>query len=417
MVKYIFFLLFYLFLVVDVNAKVSDFEERFKVDMDMELPDFKEYLKKMQSMQPVYDRGYKYRKKIGNTFKKEFGKAIKMYGMSEGRIKHQYEDDLMEMIMMLPKDMYQYIGPYLHQVPGIPEKILNIPGIKETKNQFPQKVAEKMLKIENIELISPALYFVLMPEVWEVKEPEAEDAPQEVPIKKPDAKIELPDFLKERIGVKEPEAPKTKASAQRRAQFVPNIRTLNPSKVTPLTTKDAEAFLSTIDDIVNWGMEDNMRVFSRLTTSEVVLDMWEEENGLALTQNTLKDAVNPCQRLILKIKLANLYAEFKLLLSKYGFTPEGWAYVGDKTIKAFRVANSNPRMAEVISIHRKGGYDEYLNQLPEKWRDEMFATEAALVKMYSVFKEDVDAVRPLADKLDEKFLKINGAILTAPVIY
>ena len=53
----------------------------------------------------------------------------------------------------MPPQMYEYIGPYLHTVPGIPEKVLNMPGIKETKNKFPSRIAPQLADIEDIEMI------------------------------------------------------------------------------------------------------------------------------------------------------------------------------------------------------------------------------------------------------------------------
>ena len=149
-----------------VLAKTSDYDKYFRVDMNMEIPEINEYIKKLDKTYNLYDKGYESRFKMGNNFKKEFSQTIRTYGMSEGRLKNSYEDDLMELISWLPKESYQYIGPMLHQIPGMSEKILNMPGIKETKNKFPEDVAERMKGIENIEFMSPALYFILMPEIW-----------------------------------------------------------------------------------------------------------------------------------------------------------------------------------------------------------------------------------------------------------
>ena len=51
------------------------------------------------------------------------------------------------------KEYYQYIGPYLHTVPTISEKVLNMPGIKETKNKFPTRIAPQVADIEDIEIV------------------------------------------------------------------------------------------------------------------------------------------------------------------------------------------------------------------------------------------------------------------------
>lgn len=47
----------------------------------------------------------------------------------------------------------------------------------------------------------------------------------------------------------------------------------------------------------------------------------------------------------------------------------------------------------------------------------MYAVEAAIIKMYTVLKEDVEAVRPHQRELAEKMIKIRGVMLTAPIFY
>lgn len=413
----IFLLVFSFFIVLRAEAKVGDFNKYFKVDMTAEIPDPEEFMKKYLDMSNIYDKGYTSRYKMGNRFKIEFSKVIKFYGLSEKRLKNSYEDELLEALSWLPKEMYQYIGPMLHEVPGMSEKILNLPGIKETKNQFPQKVAKRAQEIEDIEFLSPALYILLMPELWGENEPKDLDEPEEIPVKKPNNIKDIPNFLKNKIGL-EQEAPKPpKASTTKKTSVASNYRTINPTLTSPLTTKDAEAFADTIEEIVKWGEGDGYRVYGNIITGEYLLDMWEQENNTALYQNELKDVVNPCQRLVLKMRFGGVYNEFKGLLAKYAFTPEQWAYVGDKTIRAFRVASSTAEVAHAVSYHKKGYYDHYIKHLPEKWKNEMYANQAAIIKMYSVFREDVNAVLPVKEKIDEKFIKLQGVLLTAPIIY
>ena len=417
MLKKVFFFAGILFFSLNVYAKTSDFDKYFKVDMYIELPDIKEYIKKIMDTSHLYDKKYRSRMDMGNRFNKEFSQTIKFYGLSEGRIKNNYEDELIEVLSWMPKETYQYIGPMLHQVPGMSEKILNLPGIKETKNKFPERVAENMKGIEDIEYLSPGLYFLLMPEIWEEREEVELDEPEEIPVKKPRVEIELPDFMKEKIGLPITAPKPKKASKTKKIATGLNLRTVSPTLVSPLTTKDAEAFVATIDEIVDWGDRDNYRVYSQIILSEHALDIWEQENGTALHQNSLKDVVNPCQRMVLKIRFAGLYDEFRGILARHGFTPEEWAYVGDKTIKAFRVAYSSSDVANAVKYHRRGYYDDYIERLPEKWKKEMYANGATIIKMYSAFKGDVEAVRPIRESINEKFVRNKGVILSSPIIY
>ena len=66
---------------------------------------------------------------------------------------------MLEQLKNTPKEYYPYIGPYLHTIPGISEKVLNLPGIKETKTGFRKRIAPQLADIENLEFMSPALYF------------------------------------------------------------------------------------------------------------------------------------------------------------------------------------------------------------------------------------------------------------------
>ena len=402
-----------------VYAAAEDFAPYFKVDMNMEIPDLDEYMDKLNSRFQYYNKGYISRFEMDHTFNKEFSRTIKFYGLSEGRLKTFYEDELLDILNWLPKESYQYIGPMLHQVPGMPEKILNMPGIKETKNQFPKDVAERFKALENIEYLSPALYFILMPRIWDKNKSTDPDRPQKIRVHKPRVMTELPDFLKEKIGAPVKTAENKKGSAAKKV--VPaktlNIRTIHPSLTTPLTSKDVSAFISTIDMVTEWGMKDDMYNLGKMINGEALLDIWEKEQGTALSQNDLKDAVNPCQRLVLKTKFSGLYTDFAYVVAQKGFTPEEWAYTCDRTIKAFRIAEANMSIAYAVKFHRLGYYDQYIKQLPKRWQDEMFASSEAIIRMYTALQEDVDAVRPHVKELEDKFTKIHGIMLTAPIIY
>ena len=132
------FFIFICFLLILSGGKANaispaDYADRFKIDLEASLPKIED-LRIQFAPAPVYDRKYKYYWSIGDKFDKEFAQTIRKYGTREKRLKWQGEDEYYEMIKSMPPQMYEYIGPYLHTVPGIPEKVLNMPGIKETKN-------------------------------------------------------------------------------------------------------------------------------------------------------------------------------------------------------------------------------------------------------------------------------------------
>lgn len=419
MVRIFFVLVCFIFSISSLKADELDFSRYFDVDMQIDLSDIKDYIPKLNNeINNVYNKGYISRFNMGKQFKKEFSQTIKKYGSSEGRIKSQYEDDLLELLRILPKEAYQYIGPVLHEVPGMSEKILNLPGIKETKNKFPEDIADKYKVMDNIEFLSPSFYFLLMPSIWDKRQTDL-DEPETIPVKKPRVQLEIPNFLKEKIGI-----PVKKNNEPRAAQHKPekvadrlNQRTIFPTLVSPLTGKDIEAFLNTLDEIEEWGTANNMQNMVRLLRGERFLDMWEKEKGIALEQNALKDMVNPCQRLVLKTKFAGLYTEFSSLISAQGFRPEEWAYTCDKTLKAFRATNMNSSMAYAVQMYRRGLYRPYYDMMPRKWRENLYVMEAAIVKMYTSLKEDVETVRPFREEINKILNKNNGMILTSPIVY
>ena len=407
-------------------ASAKDFAPFFKIDMQQEIPDIFDYAEQLHRKHKAYDKKYISRFYMGRTFDREFAHTIKLYGLSEGRIKSDYEDELLEIISWLPKETYQYIGPMLFEVPGMSEKILNLPGIKETKNKFPEDISTRYKGDENIEYLSPALYFILMPNFWQKKDPKDLDKPQEKPAKFPEVRIDLPDFLKQKIGLPVRTVQKLPASAQKEATPAQkqaaiarkyNLRTINPSLTTPLTKKDVAAFISTIDMVMDWGTQNNMSNYRMLIRGEAMLDVWEQEQGTALSQNDLKDIVNPCQRLVLKTRFSGLYESFSTIVAQKGFSPEEWAYTCDRTIKAFRVAEASLGMAYAVRYHRRGYYDKYIAKLPKRWQDEMYAVEEAIIEMYRAPREDIESVRPYKDEILHKMIKIHGIMLTAPIVY
>ncbi len=402
------------------KADVSRYLEYFRVNMEAPL-DVEKLLKSLDNIEPPqYDPGYDSRFNMDNSFKREFGQTIKLYGKSESRIKKYYEDDLLEVLSWMPKSAYQYIGPMLHEIPGMSEKILNMPGIKETKNRFPKDIDEKYKDIENLEYLSPALYVLLMPRDMREQQIQDTDAPVAEPARRPQKIKDIPAFLKIKAGIPV-EPAKNPSPVENKAGKKPlpavDTRTLFPTATSALTTKDARAVLESIDEVNDWGWKNNKENLTKLMMSDVVLDLWDKENGTDEVSRSLKDVVNPCQRMVLKIRLAGLYDDFSNVVAKQAFTPEEWAYTCDKAVKAFRVTQANHETAYAVRFHRRGYFRRYINRLPEKWRKQMQQTEAAIIAMYTVFKEDADAVRPLKNEFLQKLIKNNGMLLTAPVFY
>ena len=341
-------------------AEIPDkekYDKYFTVDLSAELPDYNELFEAYKNKYTTYDRKYKWHWDIGNVFDEVFRSTINTYGGTEKRVKAINEDALLKSIQLLPPQYYQYIGPFLHTVPGISEKILNLPGIKETKNKFPSRIAPQVENIKDIEYLSPYLYFLLMPEAWPGN-PDTLEYPEE---KKTTVRV-MPskDFYEkvnqmvpfEAFGAGENDS-LTKAGER-------NLRTINITKTSPLTSGDIKAFARTLGALNE--LKSDIRVMARLYSAGTLLDYWEKEQGLGLPINGFKDFIYPCSRLVQKMRLAGEEAYLKTILAKNGFTPEEWAYTCDKTIKAFRILEATPSSAYAVKFHRSGYYNEHIKR-------------------------------------------------------
>ena len=77
MVRFFFFIISGLLLSETVWAAAADYDRYFKVDMKMEVPDINTYIKKLDTMDQFYDKGYESRFKMGRKFKQEFSRTIR----------------------------------------------------------------------------------------------------------------------------------------------------------------------------------------------------------------------------------------------------------------------------------------------------------------------------------------------------
>ena len=161
------------------------------------------------------------------------------------------EEDLYRLIKTLPSYAYQYVGPFLHELPYMSERILNMPGIKETKGKFPTRIAPQMQAYAKKygKYMSKHLYIYLMPEAWatEDREPESFKGYTKVVTLGDNAKpsdlfILNQASLVSRYGMPSPDDYRTGKALQK------NVRPQTPAnKVTaksPLTEGDVEASLA-----------------------------------------------------------------------------------------------------------------------------------------------------------------------------
>lgn len=364
----------------------ADYAEFFKIDLSEKLPPIEE-LREQFRPAPVYDRKFEYYWKIGPKFDRSFAQTIRKYGTRSKRLKWEGEDEFVEMIKDMPPETYEYIGPYLHTLPGIPEKILNMPGIKETKNKFPSRIAPQVADIEDIEMISPVFYFLLMPEFW----PENHEGEE----------LDIPPKLPEPVNKYHPKLLDSIAKKIKPADFMPGaniespvesrLRTINPDENSPLSTPDIKAFVNTLKELREFGNDIYRQV--RLIEAGRLLENYENAIGRGVGVPDLKDTVHPCARLVQKIRLSGMESDFKAIISEQGFDSSEWAYTCDKTIKAYRLLNMSQAEAQTLKLFRHNIYGDSLEAFDYKYGPMIASVMQAMIERYN---------SPLGDMLEVK---------------
>ena len=385
------------------------YDKYFSLDLSSPLPSFEELQKNYLDKNTVYDRKYQWHWNIGNIFDTVFRTTINEYGSTEKRIKQKNEKMLLDALSLLPPEYYQYIGPYLHTVPGISDKILNLPGIKETKNKFPTRIAEHVEDIPDIEYLSPYLYFLLMPEAWG-ESPNIEQPKIQVKPVKQVRNTQLYEAIKNLVPAEEfyPDAPK------KPTVDLSDLRTMNITVNSPLTSGDIKAFVKTLPELNE--LQDNIEVMARIYGAGSLLDYWENEQGKGLPVSSFKDLIYPCSRLVQKMRIAGQESWLRHKISKYGFTTEEWAYTCDKTIRAYRLATISEGVSRSLKSYVLGAYDDEIREILGDEKAEMqFLSMQAALRMYESSQHNVLEVYKNRELLGDSFKKIGYSIIAAPV--
>ena len=392
-------------------AGISDYEKVYDIDLEQDkLPTLEELKTFFYNQQTLYNPQYKSVFDLQGDFNPEFRQTIITYGMNEKRLKWPDEDAFLEVLASLPKEMYEYIGPALFSVPNMSEKILNMPGIKETKNRFPSRVADALKDIEDLEFLSPGLYYLLRPEVWE--EPKENF---EFPVKrKAFAKVVYDGEFYQNLRKLVPPEKYMENGNLAKTLTKSDLRTLNPTKNSLLTAKDIEAFINTLDGVEEWAKQNGnqMKVY-QLTTMWLAYDA-AAENFVAAPG--MKDLVNPCQRLVQKVKYAGLEREFSKLINADGFDIEGWAYTCDKTVKAYRVSMLTRSVMASILLYKQGVHDALRDIGGTRIGDLQRETVEAILAMYKAPMSDVLETRKNRGELRRKIIDNNRFIGNAPIL-
>ena len=400
--RFVFLLFFSVGIVSQANAGVGDFAPFFEMDLDKDKLPTMEELYLLMKKHEVYNRKYDSYFDLLGDFDEEFKNTIASYGMQEKRLKGESEDQYIEFLSHVPKKYYQYIGPQLFEVPNMSEKVLNLPGIKETKNKFPTRIAKAVKDIEGIEHLSTHLYFLLMPELWGEADEEVE-YPRLAPyfpklIYNENLGPILRKFVKTekfKPGYKE-DTRKTKS----------DLRTLHPTKDSLLTSADIKAFLATIDEVNEWANQfENIDMFSRAT---ILWNMYDREDpvGKYVPAGYL-DLIHPCARFAQKSKILGKEKELGAIVAKKGFTLNEWAYTCDKTIKAHRLTNIKTHMVRLVREFKQGYYDYDIKSLSNFTQNVRFALMQGIIQAHKAPMSDVLEYRKNRLEFEEKLKKHN----------
>lgn len=383
-------------------AGVNDFAPFFDVDLEKDDIPTKAELEKYFVKFDDYNKKYNSFYDLLHGFDPDFYTTIAAYGMQEKRLKDDSEDLLLEFLSMIPKKYYQYIGPMMFEVPNMSEKILNLPGIKETKNQFPTRIAEQVKDIKNLEFVSPAYYFLLMPEAWPGYEEEIE-RPKTVRYY---PKVEYdPKFYAAIKKLVRPEKYMPGHKEEQKASKT-DLRTLRPTKDSLLTSADIKAFIATIDAVDDWAKQPENEFW--LTRIGLMWMMYEKEDGLGrYVPAGLKDLINPCARLVQKTRILGRERELARLVAGEGFTLNEWAYTCDKTIKAYRLTNIRSGVVRSIREYQRGIYDDEIKGMSAYTQNVRFAAMQSIIQAHRAPLSDVMAFRENRQEFGRK-LKEHG---------
>ena len=394
-------------------AQLSEYAHLYDVDADEQIPILWRLEKEFQKKHSYYDWRYRFNWAMPKKFDKGFQQNIIDFGTIEKRIENPTEESLLRDIKRMPKEFYPYIGPMLHTVRGLSGKILDLPGIKETKNKFPERIASVFKNVPYIEYVSPELYVFLMPEIW------GEGASA---IEYPKIKRQKPSPMRMRINpdfiaaLKKNVPIENYTDGNRPPKPDLGVRHFYADKNTPLSGADVKAFLGTIDGIKSFLHENDHEI--ELILVDSLLNYWDEKNGTSVYVSFLKGAVNPCQTIARKIKWKGLRSEFQEYIGKQGFGLDDWAYTCDKTLKAYRIITMPNAYITGLRYLKKGYLYEmwkYMDFTEEEREIQKYFIEAS-IHLYDSSIENVNAVTPFRYELQKAWLKLGDHYGGTPLI-
>ena len=380
-------------------AQLKGYEHLFDIDLNENVPLIWRLKKEYEHNNSSYDWHYKFSWQISSVFDYKFKQNIHNFGSIEKRIDNPDEESILADLKRTPKAFYPYIGPLLYTVRGLSGKVLDLPGIKGTKNKFPDKIASRLQNIPDIEFASPDMYIFLSPQFWgeDMASLEFLHEPLNKQPKTPKIRID-PEFMK-----KMKQQVNINAYAKGKS---PNTtighRHILAGSETPLSTADVRAFINTFDNLKNFSTSGNNGI--RLILIEPLINYWDTKNGTNENVAMLKGIVNPCQSLVRRVKWSSLGQKFQDSIGVEGFGLNEWAYTCDKVIKAYRVSSIPSSHIGFYRNLKKGLYYKALDKISQNPREKQQTRYflEAIAQMFSTTENDLKAVRPFRMELRQK---------------
>jgi len=400
---------------VPAYAQMEAYSALYEVDIDEEIPMVWRLKQEREKAVSRYYWGYDFNWRIPTVFKTDFRQNIKNFGTIEKRLNNPDEESLLRDLKRLPPSVYPYFGPVLHTIRGLSGKILDLPGIKGTKHKFPERIAGVMQDIPDIEFLSPELYIYLSPQLWgedlqalEFPQIAADQKPEDFP----DMRIN-PEFIRK---IKAAVKASDYGAGKKGPPPQPGFRHFNPDKNTPLSAVDVAAFIATFDALEEFRRRNDNEL--RLFMVSPLINYWDEKNGTPKEIAFLRQAVNPCQTIIRKVRWSGLQEEFQQAIGAQGFGLNDWAYTCEKTIKAFRVHNMPQAFVSTLQLLRSGYYypilDKYAADATEKQQIRYFLE--AFGHMYETNLENIKAIKPHNRELRQKLFRLDMHFAGTPII-
>ena len=394
------------------NASAISNSAKYDIEINEQIPDIEVLRRDNLNKNSEYDRHFSFRWNMPDEFDSSFKSFYQTLADDERHLASLTENQIFEMVRNMPKELYPYIGPHLHTLPQLSGRVLDIQGIKETKNQFPQQISADLQDIENIEYVSPYMYIYMVPQELlqslDIREYPEFDVPEYHSLKKPNIN---PEFLKDVVN----QTPLSDYADGKNRQKNEGIRNYISNKNTPLSGADVQAFAATLSDLKEFNHSNSLQ----LIKTNFLISEWEEKNGLPKDFYFYKQMANPCHSIVRSIKWSNKTLEFQKIIGKKGFGLEDWALTCDKTLKAYRRANISEAMAIMLYGLKTNQHLQYYKESGLK-PDEMQILEnisGATVEMYRATQKDVETVKPLMNKIYRALPKSNPYFLGSPFIF